>query len=460
LSGAFDIHYSRPRRGTVAAVGPLARPTRTGPFPPVADDILPVITALSHREEAPVLFRIASIKPSDGGLASYGHDRAVPLDWDRMISVAMLENAMTLLHDWVSVLPVDALPAEARSRIRGLALVWEFKLRILEQRLIESVRVLSEAGIDALLLKGAALGVTAYGSFAGRPMADIDLLVPPSRAEEAHALMLRSGWEVAPATPRGNPWETHHHLLPLADARGSGLRLELHIAPLLPGHPFRLDSADILANARTVEIGGVWVRVPEPHLHAVHAAAHFAWSHRFESGGLNAFRDLAAMRAMGLLSWEELVEVARRTRTDAACYWTLRLARSMTELPVGDDILAALRPSLSERVLTVLERHFTHVILRDDSACPSVTIRNRLWALALQAGRYPRTDPFNWRLADAPNPEEPATPALAAIRRFGLHFRRAPRWSRYVASLLAPAPRLQSAWRGNGAAASTTEPRA
>lgn len=390
--------------------------------------------------EASLFLRVAAIPPATGADWVRWGNRGRPLDWDRIINLALAENAITVLHNRVALVPDAMIPPEIRARIERLALVWTFKLRQLEKRLVDSVEVLSRAGIEVTLLKGAALAITKYRGFADRPMADIDLLVHTARAKEAHGLMQHAGWAWDnPQHPAG-AWEDHHHLPPLSDTSGSGLRLEIHVAPLAGGNPFRLDYQDMLEDSSAVGIGGVLVRVPEPHLHAVHAAIHFAWSHRFHGGRLNVFRDLAALHSSGTLSWDKLVTTAHRTRSETSCYWTLRLARSLTQLPVPDSVLAELSPALNERTLSVLERHISQLVLRSNYACPSVVLRDRLWALALQVKRPDRVEPAHWEISAATASRRfPGE----SVRRVGAHLLRLPRWSRYVASLIPTAFELR-----------------
>lgn len=388
--------------------------------------------------EASLFLRVAAIPPATGADWVRWGNHARPLDWDRIITLALAENAITVLHDRVAMVPDALIPSEIRARIERLALVWTFKLRQLEKRLMDSVEILSRAGIEVTLLKGAALAITNYRGFADRPMADIDLLVHPAKAQDAHELMQHAGW-ARDKYPDG-AWEDHHHLPPLSDTSGSGLRLEIHVAPLAASNPFRLDYQDMLEGSSAVEMGGVLVRVPEPHMHAVHAAIHFAWSHRFTGGRLNVFRDLAALHSSGTISWDKLVTTAHRTRSETSCYWTLRLARALTQLPVPDGVLAELSPPLSQRALSVLERHISQLVLRSNYACPSVVLRDRLWALALQVKRPDRVEPAHWEISAAT-----ASRRLpgGSLRRVGAHLLRVPRWSRYVASLLPTAFELR-----------------
>ena len=390
--------------------------------------------AYSDSTPASLFVRVATTKPERSDWARL--DDAQSINWDRLIACALIENSVTVLNDRVAMLPPSSVPPKVRSRIGRLALVWTFRLQLLERRLQESVTALAAAGIDVTLLKGAALALTVYPKFSDRPMADVDMMVDPRRAAEAHAILQKNGWTIETASYPADAWRGHHHLPPLADTAGSCLRLELHTAPIVAGHPFQLTPEDIVSSARPIDLGGVQVFVPEPHLHAVHAAIHFAYSHRFASGGLNTFRDLAMLRNCGALTWEKFVATSHRTGSDSSCYWTLRLASSLGGLSVPPPIMDRLSPQLGQRVSSILEQHFSQLVLRAEHACPSVELRQRLWAFALQIRDSASPSSATWEHTTG---TEAAHPAPSVLRRVGVHFRHAPKWSRYVASLLGPA---------------------
>lgn len=390
--------------------------------------------ALSDSIPASLFFRIGAVPPENSSWAKPSDHSCV--DWDRMIATALLENSITVLNDRIANLPISSVPAAIRARIGRLALVWTFKLQLLEKRLVESVGALAAAGIDVTLMKGAALALTVYPKFMDRPMADLDVLVDPRLAVDAHKILQRTGWTVANIPRPADAWRDHHHLPPLVDTDGSCLRLEIHTAPLVPGHPFQLTRSDMIVSARRIDRGGIQVLVPDPDLHAVHAAIHFAYSHRFASGGLNVFRDFVMLRSSGALSWDGFLQAAVRTHSESCCYWTLRLARALAGFTVPDAVLHTLSPRLGDRVSAVLEAHFSQLVLRADHACPSVELRQRLWEFALQ---IKRSDVGSSSMLDHFPSSEATQPHFSALRRVGAHFRRAPKWSRYVASLLGPA---------------------
>ena len=392
--------------------------------------------APSDTTEASLFLRVATRPPAKGTnwwLSRDGEARAP--DWERFIAFALAENAATVLNARMNTLPRGVVPADARDRVARLALIWNFKLRLLERRLVESLAVLARAGIEVVLLKGAALALTAYRGFVDRPMADIDLIVDAAKARRSWDLMLQSGWVCDTSEHAEAAWTNHHHLPPLSDTSGSGLRLEIHIAPIAGDHPFAMDFHDLRAGSQELTICGQRVRVPEVHVLAIHACIHFAWSHRFAGGRLNVFRDLAALRDSRAFSWGGFLAAAHRTHSEACCYWTLRLARALTGLTVPNDVLAELSPPLTERMRSVLEQHISQLVLRSECACPSVGLRDRMWAFALQTTRRRQGEPSCSGVEEIHSPGSLRGP----LRRVGAHILRVPRWSRYVTSLLPPA---------------------
>src|SRR5688500_6301851 len=99
------------------------------------------------------------------------------LDWTRVLAIAERERAVWPLWQRIGRIAPKRAPPVAADQLQRLAMVAEFRLRMLEQRLGESLAVLENAGIDVLLFKGAALAPMVYGDFVLRPMGDLDLLL-------------------------------------------------------------------------------------------------------------------------------------------------------------------------------------------------------------------------------------------------------------------------------------------
>lgn len=343
-------------------------------------DVLPSVSAIAQDAETSLVFSLARTT----GRRTL--DVPAVSDWQHLLQVASDENALIVLRDALRG-TATSLPVLVGRYLAMLALDREYRMRLLEKRLEQSLVGLNAAGIDVLLLKGSALACTAYGSFSARPMRDIDLLVRPESADEARALMLDEGWEIDPEVPGDRSYGTHHHLPPLRDTGGSGLKLEIHRSLLPAGHPFRFRDEQIWRDARPVTVGAGHALAMQPAHHAVHVAIHFAWSHMLKMGAWHAFRDLDTLINSGLLQWSSFVDTGIEWGASSCCYWTLRLGCALSDLAVPAEQLSRLEPRIPEILRRPLMRHFSNGLARNGTVCPSARLDRGLWSLAMQPRR-------------------------------------------------------------------------
>jgi hypothetical protein len=336
--------------------------------------------------EARLLFLTAGGRRNDAALKAL---LAEDLDWDALCWLAERENASCVLWRRLQAFDVERIPPAIRASLQRRAMVAEFRQVSLKDGLTQVVTALSRAGIEVMLLKGAALAQTAYGSFEDRPMTDLDLLVRREVAAKAQRVLRAEGW--APETPEDIPakakfYEGHHHLPPLDDARGTGVRVELHTELFPPGHPFRLTSEALWREADTAEIGGERARVPSSIHQLLHVCLHFAWSHVLEFGAWRAISDVEAMARSGDLDWDEFADLAHDANASTSAFWTLRLAHLAGNVEVPPEVMAALRPPVGQWVLRRLDRHFLAGLLPPTANCPSMRLRQLLWEAGIRPG--------------------------------------------------------------------------
>lgn len=383
---------------------------------------------------------LAAGREDDAGTDAIRALLAGPVNWERLLWLATYEKASPLLLRGVQRAGEAAVPAEQLAQLRKLAMVVEFRMLHVRQRLNETADVLAAAGIDGVLLKGAALGCTVYPSVVDRPMSDIDLLVPPERAHEAREILARAGWRWNAEAGQDEQYAGHHHLPPLVDARGGTLRLELHTELFIMGHPFPLSGKVVRRDARTVAVGAREFRVPSTLHQLLHACLHFAWSHALRVASWRAFRDVRALTARGGVPWDEFVVAARENRAATCCYWTLRLARDLMGVQVPAETLAALRPPLPEFVLRRLGQHFAVQLFARELACPSVALEKVMWEMGVMPRWSGHGASRPWNEADALAEGKPAArPVPSGSSRAMRQLRNLERWSRYARAVLAPA---------------------
>jgi hypothetical protein len=174
---------------------------------------------------------------------------------------------------------------------------------------------------------------------------------------------------------------------PFHDGRRSGHRLELHLEPFPVPNPFGAVDAQLWAEATSTgaELGGA--RLPSRAHLLVYACVHFAWSHMLTGGSWRTFRDVVALSEAGV-DWSEVSRVAHEWKAASACYWTLRLARSLTGAELAPPVVVeTLRPPMPECAAAVLERHFVaQLVPGERSTCPSTSTAEWLWRVAMRPG--------------------------------------------------------------------------
>ena len=328
--------------------------------------------------EARLLFSLVT-GPEDQAAPPTG-----PIDCGRLIHLATLEQALTVLPARLRGVGHGVVSPACLAQLGQLALVAEFHLLNLQHRFEASLRTLSAIGIETVLLKGAALGYSVYGRFGDRPMSDVDLLLRHDDATRAQRALGGSGWTWDDGAAAAAFYAQHHHLPPLFDSRGSGASLELHTELFIAGHPLALGAADVWARARPVRVAGVGAYVPHPLHQLVHACLHFAWGHMMHSGAWRTFRDVDHIVRAGDVDWDEFVRLAIETRGASCCYWTFELARCVGGVRcVPERVLRALRPPHSPVVHDAIRRHLALTLLPSASVSPSVRLDRFVWEAAI-----------------------------------------------------------------------------
>lgn len=153
------------------------------------------------------------------------------------------------------------LPDEIRQPIADLRAV---SRRALMVQVLETGRLtglLAGAGIASLAIKGPALAVQTTGDPAARGSGDIDLLVDPDQVQQAHQVLLDSGWslrpgyDIAPGT-----WAWRHVMGAFNaltyDGPGSAVDLHWRLDPTLDALPV---FAEAWERRVPVDLGGVVV---------------------------------------------------------------------------------------------------------------------------------------------------------------------------------------------------------
>jgi hypothetical protein len=234
----------------------------------------------------------------------------------------------------------DAHPVWLRDRLFSLRALGAESTRALLWELNRLRRAFHDIGVPLLALKGAAYAAARLPVAAGRPSADVDILVPEDRLDEATIALERHGWNFLPLDPYDEQYYRRwmHELPPMVHQdRQAALDVHHQILPRTGRlHP---DAGRLLAAAVPSAEQGVAILSPA-HM-TLHACVHL-----FQDGAVaGALRDLVdidgLLRHFGADAgfWTMLGEEAETLGLQRPAYYAVMAASDVLGTPVPDSVL-------------------------------------------------------------------------------------------------------------------------
>ena len=147
-------------------------------------------------------------------------------NWLAFIPQAEMHGLAPLTYRHVQTCGAQ-IPADARLQLQGLYLRHKYANQSLRAVLGEMLAALHEAGIEMLVLKGAALAYTVYPEPGLRPMRDLDILVPAVQVEAAQAVLLEIGFQATGFIEELSVNHRHLDVLQL-ERNGRTVSVEVH----------------------------------------------------------------------------------------------------------------------------------------------------------------------------------------------------------------------------------------
>ncbi|TNE31922.1 MAG: hypothetical protein EP350_06740, partial [Alphaproteobacteria bacterium] len=191
--------------------------------------------------------------------------------------------------------------------------------------LVRTVRILREAGMEPIALKGVALAYRDYPAPQLRVLRDVDLLLPASEVVQAHRLLLScDGFVPAPWAGQYGP-EFGHQLPEIVDEE-HGLVIELHHRLNARGWTGDAQLCEMIrAECEGIELMGEAIRVPPARLNLLHLVEHATLHHAF-SNGPAILADLHYLAGANALDWEAILADARELQLERSLELLVALA--------------------------------------------------------------------------------------------------------------------------------------
>lgn len=260
------------------------------------------------------------------------------IDWRKFMEVASLDLHPYLDYCFKTRLTGQKPPPgvmQALSRARQVNAVMHLRR---QKELFLILATLETRKIPVIALKGAALCHFEYQDPTLRPMADLDLLVPPDMESAARSALLEIGYQY-PARVAF----VESHLKPL-QRPGSSILVELKSS--LPScQPYELRLDEVWARCVPVLLGGLPVRLMHHEDFLIHYGLHFSSFDRFASGPLRLLDMLLHIEHYEK-NWNWL-DLAARCLVEGYADWmflNLKLTRDLLRAPIPDVFFEALTP--------------------------------------------------------------------------------------------------------------------
>jgi hypothetical protein len=258
---------------------------------------------------------------------------AFQVRWELLFERARRYEVFPLLYAGLRALGFPGVPDPVRSEWTTIFSFNAIRTELLTQEVARILRLLGDAGIPVVPLKGVALGESLYGDPALRGLADIDVLVPATHAAEAFRLLQSAGYESEFIQPRLLDLALRygkHCILTRQDSMRT-YPLELHYGLLWGGQLERELLAEVWSDAERKSYQGVPAFALSAEWEFLYLAVHAA-QHGWLS--LKWYADLDRLLCRGMIDWKKVNEKAKRLGWQAAVQSSLAACASLFDTPV------------------------------------------------------------------------------------------------------------------------------
>ncbi|MEI2690891.1 MAG: nucleotidyltransferase family protein [Anaerolineae bacterium] len=221
---------------------------------------------------------------------------------------------------------------------------------------IEAVLLaLSQAGVDFIWLKGAALAYALYDNPACRLRGDLDLWIQPEQLPLAVAALASLGFQHTSKEDRPDALALLVGGEQQLMRTGSLLELIELQWPALRGewarHTAAIDHRAIWQRRSRLTIGQHRFAVMTPEDTLLHLCLHQAINHQFSAPWLRNLLDIHLLVAAEALDWPQIVATARRWRLATVVWTVLELTQRLLGAAAPPAAMQALQPPRWQRWL-------------------------------------------------------------------------------------------------------------
>ncbi len=285
---------------------------------------------------------IKAIISEDGMALQYCNEWLNNIDLDKVDGGSY--RLIPMLYQKLVRLEGSDTENEIMGKLKGIYRYYFYKNNLIIHRLFKTLKILNEAGIRIMLLKGIALVLDYYPEDYGlRPMNDVDIFVDKEKVDETIELLAQYGWKIYPARA--------FHALTLIN--NDGYVLDLHYYLLQQCCWDNIDSS-LWEHANVINFKGLPLYTLSPADQILHNCAHgVKWS-VFPS--IRWIIDVVTIidAHKNSIDWHRLISESKRRSLTLTLFHALKYIESIASGRVPDWVIEELHKEPTKKSEKIL----------------------------------------------------------------------------------------------------------
>ncbi len=272
-----------------------------------------------------------------------------PIDWNRVVESAEWHKLRGLAYRHLSTPAFEAhVPPAAMDVLRSNYIRNTARQMFFERELSGVLQLFKDNGIEAILMKGAALVPEIYDDDRGlRPMGDVDIIVRTDRALDADKLLRDIGFRPGVDEEEQERMRVIDRQLAALARPGSPVVVEIHTHLVATDSPIRFDINTIWERTVPHETNGVAHLTLDPTALLVAQTVNFMKDRRFYSySALGQLCDVAEVvrKYSDEIDWDAFKPGGEFADLRGVVFGSLFMARGLLLAPVPEDVIEMLTP--------------------------------------------------------------------------------------------------------------------
>ncbi len=267
-----------------------------------------------------------------------------PVQWSTILERAYSHQVYPLLYRNLLDLGFHGVPEAVQSELKRLYLANALRNQLLAEELTRLLRLLGEAGVRVIPLKGVALAQLLFGDPAARVCSDIDILVPAAEVVRARRVILTNGY----SSQFTEEFFARHQLRTTAECSLIAERepltylVELHWTLLQGSKKDAEAMAELWSQARPADFFAVRALQLTPEWQFLYLSFHAAY-HQWNT--LKWLADVHELCASNPLDWRQVRKYATNYELESVAEPTLAACSRLFGTPVPEEFSSSSFPA-------------------------------------------------------------------------------------------------------------------